>query len=208
MAAVTPAPDTIQLPALAPQILPPAGAVLIYYDRASGKLRAIDSTGASVLGASTPGGSDQQVQFNDSGSFGGSVALTYDKTTQNLSYQNTIDGAAVDFVAADAGGQTSELTIDPTQAALGWMDNSGLNGGAFGIDATGSIIQSTGTLNVQISAPSAAVKLQGATGTLGFFGSTGTTQPTITGSRGGNAALASLLTAGANLGLWTDNTTA
>lgn len=42
---------------------------------------------------------------------------------------------------------------------------------------------------------------------LGFFAAAVTTQPTITGSRGGNAALASLLTAGATLGLWIDGTT-
>lgn len=43
---------------------------------------------------------------------------------------------------------------------------------------------------------------------LGFFGASTTTKPAITGSRGGNAALASLLTALAGLGLITDSTTA
>lgn len=43
---------------------------------------------------------------------------------------------------------------------------------------------------------------------LGFFGGSGTTKPTITGSRGGNAALASLLTALDNMDLITDSTTA
>lgn len=43
---------------------------------------------------------------------------------------------------------------------------------------------------------------------FGFFGSPGTSKQTITGSRGGNAALASLLTALANTGLITDSTTA
>ena len=42
---------------------------------------------------------------------------------------------------------------------------------------------------------------------VGFFGTSPTTKPTVTGSRGGNAALASLLTAGATLGLWIDSTT-
>lgn len=45
-------------------------------------------------------------------------------------------------------------------------------------------------------------------GSVGFFGSGGTTRPTITGSRGGNAALANLLTALSNMGLITDSTTA
>ncbi|MBL1100153.1 hypothetical protein [Streptomyces coffeae] len=44
--------------------------------------------------------------------------------------------------------------------------------------------------------------------TLGFYGATAASKPTITGSRGGNAALASLLTALSTLGLVTDSTTA
>ena len=43
---------------------------------------------------------------------------------------------------------------------------------------------------------------------LSFFGGTAAAKPTVTGSRGGNAALASLLTALAALGLITDSTTA
>jgi len=43
---------------------------------------------------------------------------------------------------------------------------------------------------------------------LGFYNATAITKPTVTGSRGGNAALASLLTALANLGLLTDSSTA
>jgi hypothetical protein len=45
-------------------------------------------------------------------------------------------------------------------------------------------------------------------GAFGFFGSSGTSQQTVTGSRGGNAALASLLTALAITGLIVDGTTA
>lgn len=42
---------------------------------------------------------------------------------------------------------------------------------------------------------------------IGFFGAGGVVQPTVSGSRGGNAALANLLTALANLGLVIDSTT-
>jgi hypothetical protein len=45
-------------------------------------------------------------------------------------------------------------------------------------------------------------------GRLGFYSTAPIAKPTVTGSRGGNAALASLLTALANLGLVTDSTTA
>lgn len=44
--------------------------------------------------------------------------------------------------------------------------------------------------------------------TIGFYGATPVTKPTVTGAKGGNAALASLLTALVNLGLITDTTTA
>lgn len=43
---------------------------------------------------------------------------------------------------------------------------------------------------------------------LGFYGATPVTKPAVTGSRGGNAALASLITKLASLGLVTDSTTA
>jgi len=43
---------------------------------------------------------------------------------------------------------------------------------------------------------------------IGFYGTTPVSKPTVTGSRGGNAALASVLTALAGLGLVTDSSTA
>jgi len=46
------------------------------------------------------------------------------------------------------------------------------------------------------------------TGTVTFDTLAPTTKPTVTGSRGGNAALASLLTGLAGLGVLTDSTTA
>ena len=42
---------------------------------------------------------------------------------------------------------------------------------------------------------------------LGFYGATPAAKPTITGSKGANAALTSLLSALATLGLVTDSTT-
>jgi len=45
-------------------------------------------------------------------------------------------------------------------------------------------------------------------GSIGFYNTAPIAKPTVTGSRGGNAAVASLLTALANLGLITDSSTA
>lgn len=50
------------------------------------------------------------------------------------------------------------------------------------------------------------LKVDGTTG-LGFYGTNPVSKPTVTGSRGGNAALASLLTGLAGQGLITDSTT-
>jgi hypothetical protein len=52
------------------------------------------------------------------------------------------------------------------------------------------------------------VEADGTAARLGFFGSAAVAKPTVTGSRGGNAALASALTALASLGLMTDSSTA
>jgi hypothetical protein len=46
--------------------------------------------------------------------------------------------------------------------------------------------------------------ITGASGQIGFFGTSKISKPTVSGSRGSNAALASLLTALSNLGLITD----
>ncbi|MGW3144840.1 hypothetical protein ACWDG1_09195 [Streptomyces sp. NPDC001177] len=50
--------------------------------------------------------------------------------------------------------------------------------------------------------------LDGAANQIGFYGATPASKPTVTGSRGGNAALASLLSALATLGLITDGSVA
>ena len=52
------------------------------------------------------------------------------------------------------------------------------------------------------------LKLGGTGGSVGFLGAAATARPAVTGSRGGNAALASLITALATLGLVTDSTSA
>lgn len=64
-----------------------------------------------------------------------------------------------------------------------------------------------GDITLQRSNQTAVMKVTAA-GALGFFNAAGVTQPTVSGSRGGNAALASVLTALANLGLIINSSTA
>lgn len=70
-----------------------------------------------------------------------------------------------------------------------------------------SIAETSGA-SAHVGTTGANLMLGASGGGLGFYGSAGATKPTITGSRGGNAALASFLTQMASLGLLTDGTTA
>lgn len=65
----------------------------------------------------------------------------------------------------------------------------------------------TGPLVAGSSSGTPVHRIDGAANTLGFHGASAVAKQTVTGSRGGNAALGSLLTALANLGLLTDGTT-
>lgn len=84
------------------------------------------------------------------------------------------------------GGSTLGFTATSTTANMGTYNNAGAL----------SILQN-----------GAARIILGTGGEMGFFGSAGTTRPTITGSRGGNAALADLLTKLASLGVLIDSST-
>lgn len=65
-----------------------------------------------------------------------------------------------------------------------------------------------GVAEMRVAGGAAAIRVGGANGlALSFYGGVPETQPTVTGSRGGNAALASLLTELATLGLIVDGTT-
>jgi hypothetical protein len=131
-------------------------------------------------------------------------------------------------VSITAGGGNATLNSNGLRLAyantgtayVSWYSGSTLKGyiGSFLDGSTNTMrinVQSSGTLDV---AGTALVNLAGTTqvgnlrtnGGLAFFQTSGTGQSkqTVTGSRGGNAALASLLTALATYGLITDSTTA
>jgi hypothetical protein len=64
------------------------------------------------------------------------------------------------------------------------------------------------TLGAGVSAKNVRVGTDGTNALLGFFGATPVAKPAVSGSRGGNAAVASLLAGLAALGAITDSTTA
>ena len=103
---------------------------------------------------------------------------------------------------------TYGATMDFVNAAFSGGSNWSIQGGRVnGMGVAGSMAfsnTSNGTFPLILTPAGHAVF----GGNVGFNGTTAIAKPTITGSRGGNAALASLLTALASYGLITDSTTA
>lgn len=108
---------------------------------------------------------------------------------------NNIGGQVPIFVE-DSGGTPRGAAILrgqlTTAAAATWVGRATLYAADYN-NAGREILRGEGT---------------GSAAAIGFLGAAAITRPTVTGSRGGNAALASALTALANLGLITDSTTA
>ena len=109
----------------------------------------------------------------------------------------------IDFSGATISTQAILLGSSHT---ISWGGSS-MNGTAttFGL-STGSGTGEAGLYASNYSYLAMCWSSSGSAARLGFFGAAATTKPTVTGSRSANAALASLLTALANLGLVTDST--
>jgi len=111
-------------------------------------------------GGGTPGGSNQQLQFNDSGAFGGIAALIYNKATP------MIYAIAPDFTFLDIGG-TKGVQLDP----------SGVTGGQV------RIIKSPDANSVTVVGSSAGAN-QFATGISGTTGVISYAQPAFSNLSG------------------------
>lgn len=125
-------------------------------------------------------------------------------TTLGESAAATTAAGSTDIVAPQGTATGTGGSVNITSGAGGATSG---NSGDVNIDV-GAITSGTqGVVNLGVTDAS-AINIGRSGQSLGFFGTTATTKPTVTGSRGGNAALASLLTSLANLGLITDSTTA
>lgn len=117
-------------------------------------------------------------------------------------------------IAATPGGATTGVTgqAGGSGGSINITAGSGGNAPGGSTNGAGGFIQLTaGAAGGGAGAAGArgGVLVGAAADKIGFFGSvTGVVKPAVAGSRGGNAALASLLTALASLGLLTDNSTA
>lgn len=82
---------------------PAAGSLRLFANNATGKLACLDSAGADCMpnggGGGTPAGSNTQIQYNNSGAFGGSADLAWNDTSKFL----TVSGNAA--AIRNQGGQ-------------------------------------------------------------------------------------------------------
>jgi hypothetical protein len=136
----------------------------------------------------------------------------------------TINGTSIGATARNSGFFTTVGVGTGTPLYRFVVSNNGAaglefdsDGAAFGAGTTGVLAYdraAAGYVPLTVAASTISLRATNSTrisvnGTgIGFFAATPVAKPTVTGSRGGNAGLASVLTALATLGLITDSTTA
>lgn len=169
-----------------------------------GTITAGTITGGTIRSAS----SGQRVEMNSSGlEIHGTPGAG--PITQSIQFKSTAGGSSDGYLAPHGSGGVQvggDLRHNADSVPVG----NGL--GSVGVITTGewgeSYIQTMYTDIIEGIGLSVQIHSAAGTNTLGFFGATPVTQQNVTGSRSGNAALASLLTNLANQGLILDGTTA
>ena len=143
------------------------------------------------------------------GSARGIVRFT-SATNNDVSKRYQIVGRSYTNVDADPTAQILESETATTVLKHGGGDSTFSLAAVTSQEfyAGASVTTTPGTLIVSIDTSGLTVEtgaLHHKGSTAGFFNAAAVSKPTVTGSRGGNAALASALTALANLGLITDS---
>lgn len=147
-------------------------------------------------------GQDITVRYGDIAKFKGVRANgTYASPTDTLDTDILFDIVAMGY--ADSDYRDSAVIRFTQDGAISGENCPGsvsiIGRDSSGNTQTGITVRASGTTEIKL-----ALAHQGST--LGFYNTEPTTKPTITGSRGDNAALADLLTKLAGLGLLTDST--
>ena len=75
-------------------------------------------SGAAGGGGGTPGGSNTQIQFNDSSSFGGDADLTWNKTSNELTINGRLNYDSSYSTLANSGNIGSSMTFDLDDANI------------------------------------------------------------------------------------------
>lgn len=140
-------------------------------------------------GGGTPGGSDTDIQFNDSGSFGGAAAFTWDKTTSTVTLTDLTLFNAQSFVtlAAPSTSNGPHVVISGTFSGVLFANGSSgygqvgcpscLNGSGSttdfqiqSFDSASSIVLSGGEGDSTASFNNLSIKLGDTTGTTAITG--------------------------------------
>lgn len=79
-------------------------------------------TASGGSGGGSPGGSDTQVQFNDSGSFGGASGIAWDSGSGNI-------------IVGDSGGPSAAYITTPSGLETRLLTGDGVNGGQVWVGA-------------------------------------------------------------------------
>ena len=170
----------------------------------------------SLLGC---GFSNLGARVTDAGTFSVRIdaldnGVDIDRTTLGVYQKFRVDGS--DLVTSSVSGTTVyKQTMAPAAGKYQIVLGGNTSSDEFTVfDSTGTsqLLRVFGNGNVTIGKTNTTHTLPGYlthTGTkAGFYGATSVTKQAVTGSRGGNAALADLLTKLATLGLITDSTSA
>jgi len=172
-----------------------AGQGKLYFDSAAGKWKAIEGGGTAVnlIGGGTPGGADTHVQYNSSGSFAGSLNLTWSNSLNILTIGGTAQastgfnslGTADNSIQCASGGVSSRRLIASLDIVHTGVVTSGAPAGTTGqgklyYDAT------TARWMVLQGAAAAVPMIGGGSGTPG--GSTTQVQFNNSGAFGGSAS--------------------
>lgn len=94
----------------------------IYWDTAAAGYRYYNGSSWQAFGGGTPGGANTQVQFNDSGVFGGDTSLTWDKTGNIL----TVTGKS--YVINDAAASIAAIVqgaVSQSANLMEWRNSAG-----------------------------------------------------------------------------------
>ena len=139
-------------------------------------------------GGGTPGGSNEQVQFNNNGTFGGTANLTINSATGQLSSAsfstagNVTSGNLIGNTGVSVGGTGGDLTM--TGGAITGVGNITSNG-IMAINAPGGITTTAGSFDI-VNATATTVNLGGSATAVNIGFTTGTVtinNPTVVGTQ-------------------------
>src|SRR5260370_694947 len=91
--------------------------------------------GSTFIGSGgSPGGSDTQVQFNNSGAFGGDAGLTYNKTTDTLSVGLLLSGHDTNLlIGSNAGASITGCPACGPNTFVGNVAGAAVTSGAHDV---------------------------------------------------------------------------